>query len=423
MQDSIEIEPVAEPIDAEIRPPGSKSITNRALICSALAKGTSVLCGALRSEDTEVMVAGLQALGFDVRSDWNASTIEVTGEAGRIPASAADLNLANSGTSIRFLTALCAIGQGQFKLDGVSRMRQRPIAELVDALNQLGGQVSCAEGCPPVSVDARGLAGGSATVRCDRSSQFLSALLMVLPQTSKYSVVQVEGRLVSKPYIDMTCQLMSRFGVDVSQIGSDYSIDPRHSYQGLKFEIEPDASAASYFWAAAAITQGRCRVDGLKLGALQGDVRFLQVLEEMGCQIIDDETGSAIYGGPLKGIEVNMNDISDTVQTLAAVALFAEGPTTITGVAHNRHKETDRIADLATELRKLGATVDELSDGLRITPGQLQPAQIETYDDHRMAMALSLVGLRQEGVTILNPGCTSKTYPGFFDDLENVTRS
>lgn len=370
------------------------------------------------------MVAGLQSLGFDVQADWDTCTIRVGGQAGAIPQQdSATLDLANSGTSIRFLTALCSVGNGKFVLDGTARMRQRPIRELVDALNQLGGKVSCTDECPPVSVDANGMPGGSATVRCDRSSQFLSALLMVMPQFRDYSVVQVAGDIVSLPYIKMTCRVMSCFGVDVSQIGSDYSVDPRHTYVANNFEIEPDASAASYFWAAAAITGGRCRVEGLKLGALQGDVRFLQVLEEMGCEIIGDETGTAIYGNELKGIEVDMNDISDTVQTLAAVALFAEGPTTITGVAHNRHKESDRIGDLATELRKLGAAVDELDDGLKITPGELRAARIETYDDHRMAMALSLVGLRQPGVVIENPGCTSKTYPGFFDDLKQVIGS
>jgi len=369
------------------------------------------------------MITSLQSLGFQVQVDWASSEIQVVGSGGRVPADSARLDLANSGTSIRFLTALCSLGQGQFFLDGVPRMRQRPIGELVEALNQLGGNVQATEDCPPVLVHANGLPGGSATVRCDRSSQFLSGLLMVLPQAKKYSVVQVAGQLVSRPYIDMTCQLMARFGVDVSCIGTDYSVDPRHSYRGIDLEIEPDASAASYFWAAAAITGGRCRVDGLKLGALQGDVRFLQVLEEMGCEIIADESGTAIYAGPLRGIEVDMNDISDTVQTLAAVALFADGPTTITGVAHNRHKESDRIGDLATELRKLGATVEELPDGLQIVPGPLRNAEIDTYGDHRMAMALALVGLRQPGVVIRDPDCTAKTYPRFFEDLQQVVDS
>ena len=410
-------------IDGVVRPPGSKSITNRALICSVLAKGPSLLRGALKSDDTEVMVNSLNALGFQVEPDWERSLLKVQGQAGVIPANQAVMDLKNSGTSIRFLTALCSLGQGRFTLDGVDRMRQRPIGDLVAALNQLGGSVKCIDGCPPVEIEARGLIGGSAKVAGGMSSQFLSALLMILPQMQKFTVLQVAGALVSQPYVSMTCQVMSQFGVDVTQMSGEYSIDPRHAYTGQDYEIEPDASAASYFWAAAAITGGRCHVEGLKLGAVQGDTRFLQLLEEMGCEIISNETGTAIYGGPLKGIEADMNDISDTVQTLAAVALFAEGPTTIKGVAHNRFKETDRIGNLAIELRKLGAAVEEREDGMVITPRPLRGAEIETYDDHRMAMALSLVGLRQENVVIRDPECVSKTYPGFWEDLKAVAES
>ena len=420
--DFVKIAP-SGPIDSVVRPPGSKSITNRALICSVLAAGPSVLRGALKSDDTEVMISSLRALGFEVEPDWDQALIRVQGQAGSIPANQAVMDLKNSGTSIRFLTALCAVGQGCFTLDGVQRMRQRPIGDLVSALNQLGGDVRCVGGCPPVEINARGLVGGATKVAGEMSSQFLSALLMVLPQMQKFTVLQVAGALVSQPYVSMTCQVMSQFGVDVTQMAGEYSIDPRHAYVGQDYEIEPDASAASYFWAAAAITGGRCHVEGLKLGAVQGDTRFLQLLEEMGCEIIADETGTAIYGGPLKGIEADMNDISDTVQTLAAVALFAEGPTTIKGVAHNRFKETDRIGNLAIELRKLGADVEETQDGMVITPGPLRGVEIETYDDHRMAMALSLVGLRQEGVVIRDPNCVSKTYPGFWEDLKAVTES
>ncbi len=413
------------PIDAEIRPPGSKSLTNRALICSALAEGTSTLRGALWSDDTEVMVAGLQRLGIQLQADWDRSMIIVDGGGGQIRGGDIELDVGNSGTSIRFLTALSALGFGNYRLDGVARMRQRPIGDLAEALNQLGGQVSCRQGCPPVEVRGRGLKGGCTRVESSQSSQFLSALLMILPKTQSFSVLQVKGQLVSQPYVHMTCQVMRQFGVDVTQMTEvgEYSVDPRHQYQGQHYEIEPDATAASYFWAAAAITGGRCRVQGLTLGALQGDVRFLQVLEDMGCQIIADETGTAIYGGDLKGIDVDMNDISDTVQTLAAVALFAEGETRIRGVAHNRLKETDRIGNLAIELRKLGADVQETQDGLVIVPGRLQPAELETYNDHRMAMALSLVGLRQPGVVIRNPGCVAKTYPGFWADLQRVTNA
>jgi 3-phosphoshikimate 1-carboxyvinyltransferase len=421
LTDFIEI-PTCGPIDADIRPPGSKSITNRALVCSSLASGRSVLSGALRSEDTEVMVSGLRSLGIEVQADWSAGRISIEGCAGALPARRAVLHLRNSGTSIRFLTAVCATGNGQFTLDGSTRMRQRPIGDLVDALNHLGGKVRCQQGFPPVEVEGCGLIGGTSQLRCNQSSQFLSALLMVLPCTGKFSVVQVDGRLVSRPYVEMTCRVMGHFGVDVTRLhGLEYSVDPRHVYRGRLYQIEPDASAASYFWAAAAITGGRCRVDGLTPDSMQGDVRFVQVLGDMGCEIITDDTGMAVSGGSLRGVEVDMNDISDTVQTLAAVALFAEGHTVIKGVAHIRHKETDRIGNLAIELRKLGADVREHEDGLTIVPGPLRPAVIETWDDHRMAMALSLAGLRQPGVVIRDPACTGKTYPDFFRDLQRVS--
>ncbi len=422
MTDYIEIQPCG-PIDSEIRPPGSKSLTNRALICAALANGQSVLSGALKSEDTEVMVSALKQLGVSVESDWPNCQLTVQGTGGQLNNDTIEMDLQNSGTSIRFLTALCSLGSGNYLLDGTDRMRQRPIQELVDALTELGGQIECRNGCPPVSINGNGLWGGSAEVRGDRSSQFLSGLMMILPLMKKYSVLEVAGSLVSEPYVQMTGQVMREFGVDVSQIGNCYSVDPRHQYKARELAIEPDATAASYFWAAAAITGGRCRVDGLKVDAIQGDVRFLQILDQMGCQIIPDDEGTAIYGGPLNGIEADMNDISDTVQTLAAVALFADGPTTITGVAHNRHKESDRIGDLATELRRMGAEVEELQDGMVIHPQPLNSCQVETYNDHRMAMALSLVGLKQPGIRILNPQCTGKTYPKFFDDLNRVCQT
>ncbi|MGI9519665.1 MAG: 3-phosphoshikimate 1-carboxyvinyltransferase [Pirellulaceae bacterium] len=422
MPDSIEIQ-TCGPVEATIRPPGSKSITNRALICAAMATGRTQLVGALHSEDTEVMVASLNQLGIAVQANSDAATIDVEGCSGRIPVSEATLQVVGSGTSMRFLTAMCATARGRFVLDGNPRMRERPIGDLTEALNQLGGDVSSADGFPPVEVQARGLPGGSARVRSDQSSQFLSAVLMALPFTEKFTVVQTHGSLVSRPYINMTCQVMGHFGVDVLQMSEvgEYSVDPRHIYTGFEYDVEPDASAASYYWAAAAITGGSVKVPGLKPDALQGDVRFVQLLEEMGCEISVDDEGITVSGRAEQGIDVNMSDISDTAMTLAAVALFAETPTTIRGIAHNRLKETDRIGNLAIELRKLGATVDEFEDGLAITPGKLTSAEIDTYNDHRMAMALSLVGLQQPGVVIRDPGCVEKTYPRFFEDLARVT--
>ena len=424
MSKSIEIQPTG-PLHATIRPPGSKSLTNRALICAALAEGTSTLAGALDSEDTQVMVESLRRLGIQVNVDTAARQMVVHGAAGSIPAQSADLFIGNSGTSVRFLTALATLGRGEYRLDGVPRMRERPIAPLADALNQLGADVQCAaDGCPPVTVRADGLSGGEATIRGDLSSQFLSALLMVAPYAAAGVQLEIDGPLVSKPYVKMTLDVMRAFGVDVPEGQLDrFDISPNQSYRATHYAIEPDASAASYFFAAAAIAGGEVTVEGLSRDSLQGDVAFCDCLRRMGCEVHYNDEGITVVGGPLVGIDVDMNAVSDTVQTLCAVALFADGPTRITGVEHIRHKETDRIAALATELRKFGAAVQERHDGLTITAAALHGATIDTYDDHRMAMSMALVGLRAAGVVINDPGCTVKTYPGFFADLESVCRA
>jgi 3-phosphoshikimate 1-carboxyvinyltransferase len=423
MVETIEIQPTG-PLRGTIRPPGSKSITNRALVCAALADGASTLTGALDSEDTRVMIDALRQLGITVDHDLTTASIRVLGCGGRLPVKEADLHVANSGTTIRFLTALAAIGQGDFRLDGTPRMRQRPISDLLDALRQLGGDAvsEAGTGCPPVLVRANGLRGGRATVAGDISSQFLSGLLMASPCAAANVELLVQGELVSQPYVDMTLAVMSSFGVDVKSETARFAISAPQSYRGREYDVEPDASAASYFFAAAAITQGEVTVEGLSKHSLQGDVRFCECLERMGCEVRYEENRITVAGRPLCGIDVDMNAISDTVQTLGAVALFAEGPTVVRNVAHIRHKETDRIHALAVELRKLGAEVEERDDGLKITPRPLHGAEIDTYDDHRMAMSLALVGLKIPGVVIRDPGCTAKTYPQFFRDLEKLGR-
>lgn len=423
--DSIEISPVDGPVTARVRPPGSKSLTNRALVCAALARGDSTLSGALVSDDTHVMIEGLGRLGIPIKVSEDGTTLQVTGAGGTVPAIEADLFIGNSGTTVRFLTALATLGHGAFRLDGTPRMRERPIGDLADALNALGGRVVCESpnGCPPVAIHANGLPGGEATVRGDISSQFLSGLLMASPCASGPIALAVDGQLVSRPYVRMTLEVMRSFGVavDAPDDLSRFAIEPVGSYESQDYAIEPDASAASYFWAVAAITGGRVTVEGLSRAALQGDVGFVDCLAAMGCHVEATDDSITVTGPPagekLRGAKLDMNAVSDTVQTLAAVALFAEGPTEVTGVAHNRHKETDRIGDLATELRRLGATVEEKPDGLIITPGKLRAAEVETYDDHRMAMSLALVGLRQPGIVIKDPGCTAKTYPNYFGDL------
>ncbi|PQO42579.1 3-phosphoshikimate 1-carboxyvinyltransferase [Blastopirellula marina] len=422
MVPEIEITPCG-PITGSIRPPGSKSLTNRALIIAALAEGTSTLTGALESEDTEVMIDSLRRIGVAIEHDAVKHTLTVHGNGGKFGGDHVEMFIANSGTSMRFLTALATLGQGSFRLDGIARMRERPIGDLIEALKQLGADIRTEQdnACPPVLVNAQGLPGGQAKIAGNISSQYLSGLLMAAPYARRDVELEVDGELVSQPYVRMTTHIMRDFGASVEENDCRRFVIPgQQTYQAREYAIEPDASAASYFWGAAAVTGGKVTVAGLSRDALQGDVGFCEALAQMGCQVDYAADSITVTGQPLQGIEIDMGEISDTVQTLAAVALFAAGPTKITGVAHNRHKETDRIGDLACELRKLGATVEELPDGLVITPGTLQPAKIETYNDHRMAMSLALVGLQQPGVVILNPSCTSKTYPHFFEDLAKI---
>jgi 3-phosphoshikimate 1-carboxyvinyltransferase len=425
----LSITPVQQPIRGAIRPPGSKSITNRALVCAALADGTSILRGALASEDTHVMLDSLRRLGLHVEVGDGGQTLVVAGMGGKLPAPQAELFVGNSGTTIRFLTAVCALGTGRYVLDGVPRMRQRPIGDLLSALRQLG--VRCggqeADQFPPVWIEGGGLRGGTAKVRGDISSQFLSGLLLAAPKAQGPVTLVVDGPLVSRPYVTMTLQIMRAFGITVEAAGSQFFVPAPQPYRPTDYAIEPDASAASYFWAAAAITGGCVTVQGLSRRSLQGDVAFVECLAQMGCAVEAEDHALTVRGRALRGIEVDMNAISDTVPTLAVVALFAEGPTTIRGVAHIRHKETDRIEDLARELRKFGAVVETRPDGLTIVPpaatampGAGPVAPIETYRDHRMAMSFALAGLVRPGVVILDPSCTAKTYPDFFADLTRL---
>lgn len=425
MSEFREILPISKPVTGSIRPPGSKSLTNRALVVAALARGTSTLTGVLESRDTEVMIDSLRKLGLAVEHSSADHTLRLSGCQGRPPASDAELWLENSGTSIRFLTALCALGHGQFRLDGNTRMRERPIGDLVESLRHFNVNVRCelANDCPPVVVTANGLAGGTTTINANVSSQFLSAVLMAAPCANETVRIQLAGEMVSEPYVDMTLGVMSRFGVSVdrSQPGI-FRVVPQ-TYQATAYDIEPDASAASYFFGVAAVSGGKVTVDGLHRNALQGDIHFVQALEQMGCKVTWGSQSVTVEGGALRGIDIDMNAISDTAQTLACVAPFAAGPTRIRNVAHMRVKETDRVAAVVNELRKLGLSVDEHQDGMTIHPGALHGGTIATYDDHRMAMSFSLLGLRTPGIVIADPGCTSKTYPHFFDDLDRLCAS
>jgi 3-phosphoshikimate 1-carboxyvinyltransferase len=416
--------PLTKPVSATVMVPGSKSITNRALVLAALAsRGTQcTLTGALQSEDTEVMVTCLDRLGFRVQPDWDRAIITVNrNETDRIiPAMSADLDVANSGTTMRFLTAMVSLGSGRYRLDGIARMRERPIKDLLDALNQLGVQAVSenGNGCPPIIIQSQGWQHSRVTVRGDVSSQFLSGLLLAAGWSHEDTTIIIDGVLVSTPYVEMTLDMLNPWIEQVGRSGDALVVISNRKEPPASYAIEPDASASSYFRAAAAITGGRVTVSGLNRQSIQGDVRLVDVLQQMGCRVEECDAGISVHGKPLRGIDVDMNDISDTVMTLGAVACFAEGPTTIRNVAHIRHKETDRIAALAMELRKLGAAVEERGDGLTITPRPLTGCPVDTYNDHRMAMSLALIGLKVPGVVIRNPGCVAKTYPGFWRDLE-----
>lgn len=371
------------------------------------------------------MIDSLRRLGIAVEHSPADCSAVVSGCSGRPPVAVADLWLENSGTSIRFLTALCALGRGTFRLDGNARMRERPIGDLLASLRQFGISVAAELGtdCPPVVLTSDGLCGGATTVNADVSSQFLSAILMAAPCAAAPVEIRLAGEMVSEPYVEMTWKVMSQFGVNVDRDEPGRYLVRPQSYRGRRYDIEPDASAASYFFAAAAVTGGEITVEGLTANALQGDVFFVKALERMGCEVTWNADSITVRGRELRGIEIDMNAISDTAQTLACVAPFATGPTRIRNVAHMRHKETDRVAAVVTELQRLGLSVEEHPDGMTIHPGPLQPGTVATYDDHRMAMSFALLGLRVPGIVIADPGCTSKTYPHFFDDLDRLCAS
>lgn len=411
------------PVDLDLNVPGSKSLTNRALMVAALAEGESVLSGALVAEDTAVMAAGLRALRIGVEGD--GTTLRVHGRGGRVPAARADLDLRLSGTSIRFLTALCALGGGRYRLDGTRRMRERPIDDLLTSLRALGAYAVSepGTGCPPVLVRGDGLAGGRAEIAGERSSQYLSALLMVAPAARGPVTLSVTGDLLSKPFVDMTLRVMADFGVAVRRDGyRRFDVEPAR-YAPRRYQVEGDAMAAGYFLAAAAVTGGRVRIGNLGSRSVQGDRRLADVLGSMGCSVTWTETTCEVRGpaaGRLRGGTFDLNDMPDQAQTLAVAALFADAPVRIENVWNLRIKETDRLRALSVELARLGATVHEEEDAITVHPlpegAYAPPVEIETYDDHRMAMAFAVAGLRLEGLRLKDPACVAKTYPGFFDD-------
>lgn len=430
----LEIQTLSHPLDAVVTIPGSKSITNRALLLAALAEGTTELSGVLFSDDSRYFMKALQFLGFQVEIEEEANRVRVVGKGGEVPEAAPEgtsLFIGNAGTAARFLLPFLSLGRGTYRIDGIERMRQRPISDLLEALQALHIDAvdELGTGCPPILIRAKGLQGGPTSVVGKNSSQFLSALLMTAPYAEQDVEIQVIGELASIPYVQITLQMMQQFGVLVES-ASDYSyfkIKAGGRYQARSYDIEPDASSASYFFAAAAIAGGTVTVQGLHEHSLQGDAQFPKVLQQMGCQV-QYAPDSITVTGPdreagemLEGIDVDLNGMSDTVPTLAAVAPFANGPVHIRNVANIRIKETDRLSAVVTELGKLGVQTEEFPDAMTIFPAhEWTPAHIHTYDDHRMAMAFSLIGLREPGVTILDPGCVSKTFPTYFEVLSKL---
>jgi 3-phosphoshikimate 1-carboxyvinyltransferase len=411
--------------------PGSKSISNRILLLSALAQGTTEIRDVLLSDDTERMLDGLRILGVNVEQP-ESLVFRVQGCGGNFPVKQAELFLGNAGTAFRPLTAALALSGGDYKLSGVPRMHERPIGDLVDALRELGADIECLgnEGFPPLEIHPATPSGvDRVSVRGDVSSQFLTALLMALPLLGRQVTVDVIGELISKPYIEITLAMMARFGVVVRKDGwRSFTVEAGVHYvsPGVIY-VEGDASSASYFLAAGVIGGGPLRIEGVGSGSIQGDVRFADALALMGAQV---EMGAnwmearAPRTGKLKAIELDCNHIPDAAMTLAVVALFAEGTTTLRNIASWRVKETDRIAAMATELRKIGATVEEGEDFLRVTPpAQIRHAAIDTYDDHRMAMCFALAAFGAEGMRINDPRCVAKTFPNYFTLLHDVVRS
>lgn len=419
----MKITPIPHPLDATICVPGSKSLTNRALLIAALANGTTCLTNALFSDDSLFFANALQTLGFDVQLDEANHEMTVTGLGGKIPAANAELFIGNAGTAARFLSAFLTLGNGEYILDGEPRMRERPMGDLAEALGQLGAKLETVNNCPPVKISASGLPGGKTNIAGNISSQFLSALLMVAPYARSPVEIELATDLNSKPYVDMTIAVMRDFGVEVQRDGYKSFRLPLTGYASrITYAVESDASAASYFFAAPAICGGTVRVENISRRSVQGDVAFLGILAKMGCTVEETDTCILVTGrSELHGIDVDMRDIPDTAQTLAAIAPFADSPTRIRGIASARVKETDRIHATCSELARLGVRVEEAEDGMTIYPVEkMRPAVIQTYNDHRMAMAFSLIGLRFDGVTIENPACVSKTFPNFFEVLDTL---
>lgn len=424
--DEIEIRLASQPLAATVEVPGSKSITNRALLLAAMAQGHSVLENVLSSDDTQRMLEALGHLGFQISVQEAARRITVNGLGGQIPSAGGDLQIGGAGTAMRFLVPFLTLARGKFRIDGNQRMRERPIGPLLDAMQRLGASVYSERDnrCPPVIVEARdSFRGGATYVDARTSSQFVSAMLMPAPLWPDGLRLQVSGE-AARPFIDMTLRLMEAWGVRWGVEADTIVVPGGQMYRARRFVVEPDASSASYFAAAAALCGGSVTIVGLSTSSVQGDIAMLGVLQQMGARIKwNRDSVKIVGGGQLRGVDVAMNTMPDMVATLAAIAPFASTPTRIRKVDFIRHHESDRLRAIATELRRLGASVNDFEDGMEIHPSTLRPASIETYDDHRIAMAFAVAGLKLAGLRIKNPGCVSKTFPDFFSKLALLTQA
>jgi 3-phosphoshikimate 1-carboxyvinyltransferase len=411
------IPPFKTPIDAVVSVPGSKSLTNRALVVASLAQGKSRLSNVLHSDDTRYMMSHLRTLGVSLQA--TDDEVEIEGLGGNFHPAQALLFCGNAGTTVRFLTAFCALVPGAQVVTGDHRMQTRPIRDLVDALTALGVGIECGNGCPPVTVRSGILPGGHVQVQANLSSQYLSAILMVAPYAQQPVGIEAAGAMVSETYVELTLEVMAAFGVAVDRPDQRHFHIPQQRYQGRHFAVEGDATSAGYWWALAALTASRVTVKNIQPSSHQGDIELLPILERMGCAITRQQ-GVTVQGpGRLKspGV-VDMNRLPDGVMTLAALAALAQGETRIVNVANLRVKESDRLAALVAELRRVGIEADELPDGIRIRGGEPHSADIETYADHRMAMSFAILGARVPGIRIGTPECVSKSYPTFFEELQ-----
>ncbi len=415
----IEARPVR---DCTLTVPGSKSYTHRLLIAAAMSEGCCIVINALRSEDTDLTLEALCRMGVEVRK--RGTTLEMYGCGGRFRPTADPIHLGNSGTSMRLLISTACLGEGDYLFTGTPRMQERPVQPLVTALAQMGVRVECihGNGCPPVSIRGGDTQGGPVSIDCSVSSQFLSSLLLAAPRLHNGMDIQVVGKTVSRPYIDMTIDILNRFGIRIEREGyTRFQVAGGQQFQPGHYTVESDGSNASYFWAVGAITGRRITVEGVHSGSLQGDLGILKLFEQMGCQVIRAEDQVSVQGGALRAIEADMGNMPDMVPTLAVVAAFAQGRTLIRNVAHLKAKECDRLAAVMTELGRMGIETHSDGNDLTVVGGRPRGAAIETYNDHRIAMSFAVAGLKAEGTRIRDERCVDKSFPGFWRVFNQVT--